>query len=207
MLYRDLNGNGVIDSNEGLIATTSSNASGQYSFGDLPTGTYIVGANANTTRLSGSTQTTQRITGGVQPVNLTTTPSTGNNFGFYAPPGAATLVTLTSFTAGAEGSTIVLRWETAAEYNTLGFNVYRSITGKRADAVRITPNLILAQGDSVAGSTYMWTDTNVQKGTTYSYWLQDSESDGTMAEYGPTTISLASYHTFLPLVGMATATR
>ena len=41
-LYYDANGNGVIDSNEPVHATTETNASGLYSFTSLPDGNYIV---------------------------------------------------------------------------------------------------------------------------------------------------------------------
>jgi hypothetical protein len=41
-LYQDQNGNGVIDPEDALIATTATNAGGIYNFGNLPAGNFIV---------------------------------------------------------------------------------------------------------------------------------------------------------------------
>jgi hypothetical protein len=46
LLYRDINGDGVIDGTEDpLVATVSTSGSGFYSFGSLPAGTYVVVVN------------------------------------------------------------------------------------------------------------------------------------------------------------------
>ena len=41
-LYQDTNGNGVVDAGEPLLATTTTDANGVYSFNNLPAGTYVV---------------------------------------------------------------------------------------------------------------------------------------------------------------------
>jgi hypothetical protein len=57
-----------------------------------------------------------------------------------------TPVTLTTFTATAEGNTVRVAWRTAMELDMLGYQVLRSTTGARADAVAMLPDLVLATG-------------------------------------------------------------
>ncbi len=130
-------------------------------------------------------------------------PTPSNNSAGVTTPFEPTAVTLVSFTAQRVGNTVVVRWETSAEINTWGFHLYRSSTGNRADAVRVTPEMILAQGRGQGGASYSWTDTDVQLGTTYSYWLEETETDGTTLEYGPARViyDLAEQRrVFLPLI-------
>ncbi|MFL5801497.1 MAG: SdrD B-like domain-containing protein [Roseiflexaceae bacterium] len=55
-LYEDSNGNGAVDvATDALIATTSTNASGQYSFTGLPAGNYIVAVDESDPQFSAST--------------------------------------------------------------------------------------------------------------------------------------------------------
>jgi CshA-type fibril repeat protein len=115
-----------------------------------------------------------------------------NNYGETSPPAilsvtvlGATAITLASFTATRVGEQVVVRWATTAEVNTFGFALYRSATGQRADAVRITPDLILGQGRGQGGASYSWSDTTVNSGETYMYWLVETEVNGTINEYGP----------------------
>ncbi|MBA3942940.1 MAG: DUF3494 domain-containing protein [Herpetosiphonaceae bacterium] len=154
--------------------------------------------------------------------SIARTMGTTTQGGLYALNGAVTLdtnditvpvcsgptaISLVSFTATPAGQAIVVQWTTATELNTVGFNLYRSVDGERKDAVRVTPSMIPAEGNGIVGSTYAWTDTNVQKGSTYSYWLQETETAGTTNEYGPTTSTFGSYHILLPLMGMGSLSR
>ncbi|HEY0733863.1 MAG TPA: SdrD B-like domain-containing protein [Herpetosiphonaceae bacterium] len=205
-LYRDLDGDGVLDPGEPLIATTiSSGTDGSYIFTDLPNGHYIVAANANNSSLAGTYQTTQRTTNSVQPVFINNASSINNNFGFFAND-APTLVDLISFTARRSGENVVVCWETATEYNTQGFYLYRSADGSRSSAVRVTPELIFAEGSGVTGAVYTWTDSAVQPGATYTYWLHEVETGGATHEYGPASVTIpvsgtAPYAIFVPLAG------
>jgi hypothetical protein len=101
------------------------------------------------------------------------------------------------------GQAIVVRWETVAEVDIWGFHIYRSATGKRADAVRITPQLILARGHT-NGALYTWTDAQVDRGVDYTYWLAEAEVDGATNEYGPAparaTDAAVPIRVFLPLL-------
>lgn len=96
-----------------------------------------------------------------------------------------TAVELLSFRGQAVGRAIRLIWETGLELNTWGFHLWRSTTGNRTDALRITPSLIPSTGSSSQGSVYSFTDQTVEPGIRYTYWLQELEVDGTTHEYGP----------------------
>lgn len=196
LLYRDLDGDGVLDPGEPQIATTtSSTVDGTYTFADLPDGKYIVAADASTSRLSGTYQTTQAATQAVQPVTISGSNVGNQNFGFY-PSTAPTLVSGASFTATAQSDRIVLRWNTITEYQTSGFYLYRSSDGNRQNAVQITATLIPAQGSGAVGAAYAWTDTDVQPDTTYTYWLQEVETGDKRNEYGPATARIRAASTF-----------
>lgn len=116
-----------------------------------------------------------------------------------------TAVTLSSFTAASEPGKVVLRWTTQTELNSWGFHVYRSASGTRADATRITPSLILARGSTQAGASYRWDDSTAQPGTAYTYWLEEIEhGDGSNINiYGPVRSSVGTsnvYQVVVPLV-------
>ncbi len=98
-----------------------------------------------------------------------------------------TAIVLDSFTTTRQGSQITVRWETSAEIDTWGYNVYRSMDGTRATAVSITPELIPAQGRGQGGAAYVWVDRDIQPEQTYTYWLQEVELNGTTSMYGPAT--------------------
>lgn len=116
---------------------------------------------------------------------------------------STTAIELVSFTATRQGERIQVRWVTGAELNTWGFHLYRSADGTRANAVRVTPTLIPGRGRGQETTTYTWTDTAVEAGTSYSYWLQEIELDGDTIEYGPavtTAPQVTETRVFLPLV-------
>jgi hypothetical protein len=116
---------------------------------------------------------------------------------------APTVVKLTSFTALQQAQGLLLRWTTGLELETLGFHLYRSLEGRREGALRVTPRLIPAHGQS-GGASYTWLDTTVEPGRRYTYWLAETELSGSKREYGPAlTLRLASeqdWRLLLPLV-------
>lgn len=117
--------------------------------------------------------------------------------------GVSLFVTLLSFTATRHDGAIQVRWVTAMEQNTWGFHIYRSSDGSRVNAVRVTPRLIRSQGRGEVGATYTWTDRDVASGMRYTYWLQETELDGTLHEYGPATLifwTSADSQVFLPII-------
>lgn len=104
------------------------------------------------------------------------------DFGFIQNP---TRLRLESFSATPTDAGVELYWSTSAEVDTWGFHLYRSTTGDRGDAQRITTQLIPAQGRGQGGASYSWLDTGATPGRTYYYWLQEVERNGNTNEYGP----------------------
>jgi len=94
-----------------------------------------------------------------------------------------------------EGNRVV--WVTSAEIDTYGFHLWRSATGQRADAERITPDLIPARGRQ-GGASYEFVDAAAQPNTRYTYWLQEIELDGDAIDYGPARIIVGRI--FVPIL-------
>lgn len=70
--------------------------------------------------------------------------------------------------------TIVIEWQTESEYNTAGFNVYRS-ADPAGEFVQINSQLIPSQGDTTSGASYQYEDTQIEWGQLYYYKLEDVE--------------------------------
>jgi len=115
-----------------------------------------------------------------------------------------TAIALSEFSAIWRDAQVDLRWVTTAELGTFGFHLERSATGNRKDAVRITPQTIVARGRGQGGATYTWADTTATPGTRYLYWLVEVELDGTENVYGPAIASSQvagiTRKVFLPLI-------
>jgi hypothetical protein len=96
-------------------------------------------------------------------------------------------IELASFGAAGFGNAIQLTWATYAEYDTLGFHLYRaeSLTGPRT---RINTALIPSQSmGGPIGATYHFVDSSVRYGVTYHYWLVDVDAFGIATEHDPVT--------------------
>jgi hypothetical protein len=78
--------------------------------------------------------------------------------------------------------------------------VLYSADSVRANATRVTPELILSRGRGQGGTAYSWLHTGA---TTGAYWLQEVELGGAVNEYGPATVTpgviTQSYRLFVPL--------
>ncbi|MBC8160226.1 MAG: hypothetical protein H7Z42_03320 [Roseiflexaceae bacterium] len=94
-------------------------------------------------------------------------------------------IQLTSFTAQAGAQGTNLRWTTAAERDSAFFHILRSSDQNIANASRLTTQEIVARGGPTAGAEYQWLDGSVQPGSTYYYWLQETETSGNVRTYGP----------------------
>ena len=90
-------------------------------------------------------------------------------------------VELTSFTITAGNNSATLRWSTASEVNTNGFEIYRSTQEdgefQLVASYQNNPNLQGA-GNSNEGHTYQYTDVNLVNGVTYWYKLADVDFNG-----------------------------
>ncbi|MBI9031763.1 T9SS type A sorting domain-containing protein [bacterium] len=100
-------------------------------------------------------------------------------------------VELSSFNAIATADNFAqISWETASESNLLGYNIYRSETENQEDALRVTATMIIASNQAM-GDSYSYTDDEVEMNTTYNYWLQANDFDGTNQMFGPVTIKIS----------------
>ncbi|NJM39979.1 MAG: DUF11 domain-containing protein [Anaerolineae bacterium] len=112
-------------------------------------------------------------------------------------------IRLLRFTAQHTVGGVRVVWVTGLEVNTFGFALLRSATGSRADATRVTDELISAKGAS--GASYDWLDETAQPDVAYAYWLQEIETSGRINEYGPAVTMTpdqpqGQVRVFLPLV-------
>ncbi len=89
---------------------------------------------------------------------------------------SALAVEFRSFTAGRVSSGVRVAWRTASEVDTLGFNVYREVNGRR---VRVNRRLIAAKGRS----SYSLLDRRASKTKSFRYWIQVVDMDGSRRWY------------------------
>lgn len=82
---------------------------------------------------------------------------------------------------------IILRWQTAFETDNLGFNVYRSESLLRENAVQLNKELIKSQvpPGSTYGADYEFVDTSAQPYRTYFYWIEDVDVNREVTLHGP----------------------
>lgn len=120
--------------------------------------------------------------------------------GYWYGGGFPTAVKLVSFAARPSGAAVLLTWETAAERDNLGFNLYRQSTLDKP-ATRLNAALIpsCCPGGGT-GATYAFLDTTVQAGAVYFYTLEDVDLNGVRTLHGPVQ-AIAPYALFLPAVG------
>jgi hypothetical protein len=77
---------------------------------------------------------------------------------------------------------IEIRWVTETEFETAGFNIYRSESAEGA-FVQINETLIASAADPAAGASYSFTDGTVEAGKTYYYRLEDVEYDNSRQQH------------------------
>lgn len=102
-------------------------------------------------------------------------------------PVKPTAIDMNFFEANGAEESIVLRWQTAFETDNIGFNVYRSETLIRENAVQLNQKLIasLVPPGSTFGADYEFVDDNALPYTTYFYWIEDVDVNGTVTIHGP----------------------
>jgi hypothetical protein len=98
-----------------------------------------------------------------------------------------TAVELTAFSADVnpDGS-VTVNWETSAEINSAGFNVYRSDSATwDATAALLTPQLIASQSVNGSGANYSFAD--APDAGVWHYYLEEVDLSGATQVYGPVT--------------------
>jgi hypothetical protein len=183
LLYRDLDGDGVLGPGDTLFSRTSTDANGEYLFADLPDGDWIIAADTTGTFLEGTTQTTQTATAGVEPVSASGgTTVTDLDFGFHI--GGITLALISSFDASLDSGQVVVEWETSSEVGTLGFYVFRW-GGGRTGWVQIHDTMLPGLINSPLGGQYSVIDETAPSGRALMYQLVEIEAGGVERHYGP----------------------
>jgi len=107
------------------------------------------------------------------------------HFDDVAVDSAITPVTFRSLSASATARGTVVRWRTGSEVATLGFNVYREVSGRR---VRVNARLIAAQNSS-RGRAYSFLDRSAPRMKPARYWIQVVNLDGSRTWHGPAGVS------------------
>jgi len=95
-----------------------------------------------------------------------------------------TAVALRSFTATGRGDSILVKWETGYEIDSVGFHLHRG-PGPAGPFERITRAAIPALSFSIGGREYSYLDEDVMPGAVYYYRLEEIDVDGKRSFHGP----------------------
>ena len=108
-----------------------------------------------------------------------------------------TSIDLISFKAAPAGSGILLKWQTGAEIDTVGFHLWR-VDATDGDYSRITRSVIPAKGDLVSGAFYSYGDSGVNPGERFFYALEDMDQNGVGTFHGPVSATAGSIRLIAP---------
>lgn len=100
-----------------------------------------------------------------------------------------TLVELVTFGAKAAENRVLLQWETAAELDNAGFNLYRG-EQKAGPLEQLNGPLIPPEGGVSWGAVYRFTDDEVSPGMTCRYVLEDVNLAGEATAHDPITVTV-----------------
>jgi len=99
-------------------------------------------------------------------------------------PPKPTAITLESFHVTPEDVRMLIYWSTGSEIDTEGFNILRS-SSPNGPFVRVNSAMIPAKAISPGGAFYSFVDNTIANSETYYYKLEDVDSRGKSARYGP----------------------
>ena len=101
---------------------------------------------------------------------------------------------------------ILIRWSTASEVDTLGFNIIREEFQSENSKTKINDDLIFAQGSPISGFDYQFRDNSVRLRKEYSYSLQEVNYDGEETELERISISAKPEGIPTMIIGMVMVT-
>jgi hypothetical protein len=107
-------------------------------------------------------------------------------------------VSLSRFEALAGDAESLVVWDTASEFDNLGFEVWRRMSGE-ADFQRVSPGIILGHGSTDLAAHYAFEDAPLANGVTAEYLLEDIELDGRTMWHGPVEATPEASLPALPL--------
>ena len=131
----------------------------------------------------------------------------------YYWPVVPTAVTLAAFEAQSQANAVLVTWETAAELDNLGFNLYRSAAAA-GPWTQLNAELIPAQNPgAVFGAVYEWLDADAAPGALAYYRLEDVDIHGVSTFHGPVSaaplspsaVRLSNFSAGGPFIGLALA--
>jgi len=169
----------LVDSsgNQTIIDTLLTDDIGQYQFTDVLPGDYMVSLNYDTVPselLEEDMSTPMMYSFSV----LAGDAIDSADFGFVP---VATAIELLSFTAQKTDTGTLIKWVTASETDTLGFNIYRS-ESMEGEAVQVNQSLIFTKNGTAGNAYEVLLPT--EAGASY-YWLQEIENSLRSLNYGP----------------------
>jgi len=112
-----------------------------------------------------------------------------------------TRVNLTNFGVRDIRGKALITWETHSEVDNAGFHIWRAM-GPKSEFLRLTSDLIPAQGFAYRGALYAYEDAAVLPGFTYFYKLEDVDMNGTSTFHGPVVFILGTITPQFPADGM-----
>lgn len=123
-------------------------------------------------------------------------------FAIRLPVQEPTAVTLTDFRVQSVwGKMVTLRWETAAEQDHFGFNLYRGETNDFAAAQQIHFTPAAEPGGATGGAVYIYQD-SVPAAGSYWYWLESVDTNGERERSEAAEAAVSGvYSLHFPLIG------
>ena len=100
-------------------------------------------------------------------------------------------VELSSFTAVLTADMYVqIAWVAESETNHLGYNVLRNTDNDLETALQLNLGVISSGSSEGTQVSYSFIDTEVDSGSSYYYWLQSMDLDGSAVFYGPLVVEV-----------------
>lgn len=120
----------------------------------------------------------------------------GNSDYYFTVTCGPLYVDLISFDSRLTKRGVGLKWETAAEIDVLGFDIFRARIrddGSLGKTVKINDSLIPSTGGSTYGNTYKLLDKDVRSGASYRYFLKAVELSSETRTLGTTDITIKKF--------------
>lgn len=95
-----------------------------------------------------------------------------------------------------------LVWVSQTETGMVGYRIYRAETDDIAEALDL--NVLIEATNTSQTTTYLYSDTEILPETTYHYWLEAVDMDGTSEIFGPIFIETPSQSTGIPEIPLVT---
>lgn len=198
-LYSDADSDGIIETGDVVVATTTTDSSGNYSFTGVASGTYVVRITDGAGILT-SYESTYEVTGGrsgpfnfQEAVNLSGGNASDVNFGYAVP--TPTYASVVAFDATLASGSVVVEWKTASEVGTIGFHVER-LDPKTNSWIRVHDGLLPAILTGPQGGSYRLRDATAPTRETLTYRLVETEASGLTLTYGPFRVTPERTSTF-----------